>query len=90
MQKLRIAGKNSRALFDWAGAQDNNALSAVARASIISWSVCFVEGIKDIFSSWIYATIWHVELICSSRDSRPSHRTSRHASSGASSCMQPE
>jgi hypothetical protein len=36
MQKLRVAGKNLCALFDWAGAQDKNALSAVAKASIIS------------------------------------------------------
>src|ERR1700733_14671304 len=49
--------------------------------------ICMLcEGLKDFSSSWIYAAVWHGELLCSSRDSRPPHRIRRHALSKTSRC----
>jgi hypothetical protein len=35
------------------------------------------EGLKNFSSSWIYAAVWHAELLCSSRHSRPQNHVSR-------------
>jgi hypothetical protein len=80
-QKLGGAGNNLCALFDWECCPRHKSLVRGGQGVHHFLIGVLCEGLKNFSSSWIYAAIWHGELLCSSRDSRPPHRISRHASS---------
>src|SRR5579859_3550526 len=89
-QKLGGAGNNLGALCDWARCPRHKSLVRGGQGVHHFLIGVLREGLKNFSSSWIYAAVWHGELLCSSRDGRPRHRISRHASSRTSSCTKPE
>src|SRR5580704_2945875 len=65
-QKLGGTGNNFCALFDRASCPRHKSL-VCGRQGVHHFLIGMLcEGLKDFSSSWIYAAVWHGELLCSS------------------------
>src|ERR1700694_6080770 len=80
-KKLSGAGDDLRAIFNRACCPGNERIVRGGPGSHHLLISMLCEGLKNFSSNWIYAAVWHGELLCSSRDSRPQNRVSRYASS---------